>query len=432
MIEFHRLPAERFAALGSGLGGAAAVDDLAAAQRSKHLLLLRHLRDEWRSDDARRAVDVLIRADQYDPKIVSDLVGDPMVGRWAAETVRRGGEVPVVIEDDLAQLGALAAAAALRTGLREEIPTRTRSGRVALPTLGTADLGVDGRVMVSVDEGQAVFSSGHRLASTAGDDPRWRPLWRLTAEQGGAKATVVIDDCNPYRDCYHVAPAERLSHPEVARWQALFDEAWALLSRHLPERAAELATGLRTLVPLVTEDGMARSGTARDAFGATGLTRPGTAAEFAVTLVHEFQHSKLSALLDLVDLYQPGGDERHFAPWRRDPRPTAGLIQGVYAFLGVCDTWRGLRTAKGLDDQATREFAIMRRHTDVGLSALEASAELTEQGHAFVAYLREALSVLLAEAVPAAISTAADESLADLRRDWLENNADVETSATRS
>lgn len=35
MIAFHDIPADRFAALGSGLGGPEAVADLAAAQSSK-------------------------------------------------------------------------------------------------------------------------------------------------------------------------------------------------------------------------------------------------------------------------------------------------------------------------------------------------------------------------------------------------------------
>ena len=53
-----------------------------------------------------------------------------------------------------------------------------------------------------------------------------------------------------------------------------------------------------------------------------------------MTLVHEFQHSKLSAMLDLVPLTDPDDHGRYFAPWRVDPRPLAGLLQGVYAFVG--------------------------------------------------------------------------------------------------
>lgn len=87
-------------------------------------------------------------------------------------------------------------------------------------------------------------------------------------------------------------------------------------------------------------DGSSRSGTARESVGALGLTRSASPADFVITMVHEFQHSKLSAVLDLVPLYHFGGTERHCAPCRVAPRPISGLLQGVYAFLAVADTWR--------------------------------------------------------------------------------------------
>ena len=55
----------------------------------------------------------------------------------------------------------------------------------------------------------------------------------------------------------------------------------------------------------------------------------------AETLVHETQHLKLCALLDLVTLARPDDGRRYYAPWRPDPRPAGGLLQGAYAFLGV-------------------------------------------------------------------------------------------------
>ena len=49
----------------------------------------------------------------------------------------------------------------------------------------------------------------------------------------------------------------------------------------------------------------------------------------AAALVHEVQHSKLNAVIDIVPLVRPGvGHRRYYAPWRDDPRPPAGLLQG--------------------------------------------------------------------------------------------------------
>src|SRR5581483_603165 len=60
----------------------------------------------------------------------------------------------------------------------------------------------------------------------------------------------------------------------------------------------------------------------------------------AVTLAHELQHLKLGALLDIVTLALPDDGRRYYAPWRDDPRPLGGLLQGAYAYFGVSGFWR--------------------------------------------------------------------------------------------
>ena len=46
-------------------------------------------------------------------------------------------------------------------------------------------------------------------------------------------------------------------------------------------------------------------------------------------------------------MYMQGDSERHFAPWRTDPRPPGGLLHDVHAFFGMADAWRALRTEPG-------------------------------------------------------------------------------------
>ena len=40
----------------------------------------------------------------------------------------------------------------------------------------------------------------------------------------------------------------------------------------------------------------------------------------ALLLMHEFQHVKLGAVLDLYDLFDPDDKRLYHAPWRKDPR----------------------------------------------------------------------------------------------------------------
>jgi HEXXH motif-containing protein len=416
--DHHELTDADLTALATGLGGPAVVAELMSSRLSRHLLLLKYVAEKWREDrpilDA--AVAVLADVQQRRPEIYRHLLGDPLVGAWLAHTarhLRRPGAQPT---GDLLQLGGLAAVAALRAGVDADLIGHAHRGRVTLPTLGEAVLtdGTDGPVPIRVRRGRALLGSSPTAVPAR--SPEWLPLRRLTARHADLTCTVRVEDGNPYRDGYHVPPAERLSDGEVESWQELYGQAWELLGRHLPGRAAELGAGLRTLVPLRDDEpGAARSGTARNSVGALGLTRPRSPEDFALTLVHEFQHSKLSAALDLVGLYVPGGAELHFAPWRTDPRPTAGLIQGVYAFLGIADTWRALRAAPALRDLATDEYSTVREQVHAGLAALESSAELTPAGRQFANGLRQALEPMLSEQLPERSVTAGRAALERLR-----------------
>jgi uncharacterized protein len=246
---------------------------------------------------------------------------------------------------------------------------------------------------------------------------------RLHAGPDDRSVTVALDDLDLFRGGHHAPPAPRLGDEEVRGWQHTFAQAWRLLSRYAPRLAAEVATGLRCMVPL-TEAGKetALSATVWDAFGAFGLTLPRSPAELAVTMVHELQHSKLSAVLDLVSLYDVG-DETFFAPWRADPRPVGGLFQGVYAFLGVAEAWRCLRADPRLHPDAERRFAYAREQVNEALTTLMTAGPLTAAGQRFAAGMRRSLDVMLTEPVPASVLGRARAELARSHGTWLERHS---------
>ncbi|GIF49514.1 HEXXH motif-containing protein [Asanoa ferruginea] len=409
-----------FDGLAAGGGGAAAIDALRAAQVNKHLQLIGFLLERWPGPASERdaVVEALDRARRSDPARFAEVIGKPLVGGWAAIAVRAALQGRPQWTD-AAQLAALAMVAGAATGVDGEATIPVRDGHASVPGLGVALIDAYRAVLRVRDGRLKVHSDGVEVSARAEhEDARWLPVRRLTA----ADFALELDDVDPYRHGHHVPPALRLPSAEVATWQTLFAEAWDLLGRHLPEREVELRAGLRTLVPLV-EDGLsARSATIRHAFGVFGLTRPPSAAEFAVTLVHEFQHSKLSAMLDLMPMSDASDKTRYFAPWRVDPRPLAGLLQGVYAFVGVADTWRALREVDALTDEAQRQFATARMQVHTGLTSIEQSPGLTPAGRALVGQLRLRTDSLLAEPVPPAIAHAAEEANARIRRQWTERN----------
>ena len=436
MIEYHRLDQGDLTALAAGLGGASAVRALRAGQLSRHLLLLKFVSEQWPADrqDLDAAVVTLAEAQQRAPEMYAELLSDPLVGAWLTRTTRHlchpesaAAELPA----DLGHLGGLAASAAVRLGLEADLAGHARQGRLTLPGLGEAVLpdGADRAVRLSVTGGRVTVLAGTGTTTVPSAGSSWHELRLLTARHDGLACAVHVEDGNPYRDGYHAPPSGRLSAEEAGRWQDLFATAWDMICRHLSDRAAELVAGLRAVVPLVDDgSGAARSGTARDSIGALGLTRPRSGEDFVITIVHEFQHSKMSAVLDLVELYHPGGAERHFAPWRTDARPTAGLIQGVYAFLGVADAWSRLRAEPALEQLATLQLAVVREQVRAGLVALEGSAELTAEGRHFTAGMRVATDRLLAERLSEQACREAAAALADRRQAWQRRHPGLTTA----
>jgi len=111
----------------------------------------------------------------------------------------------------------------------------------------------------------------------------------------------------------------------------------------------------------------------------------------ALLMIHEFQHVKLGAVLDMADLHDPYDTRMFQAPWRQDPRPLEGLLQGTYAHVGVTDFWRVRRfTATDPEERAhaEAEFALWFGHTLRATHVLAESGSLTPLGLRFVEALR--------------------------------------------
>lgn len=434
MTEYHRLDDRQLASLSSGLGERSALLELAGSRQSRYMLLIRFVVDSWPAGLPGRdaAIAALDRVQRQDASTFDDLMRDPMVGAWLATVTRKiarpcGERVPRA--GDFLHLGALAAAGALRAGVDCELTGYVQRGRLTLPGVGEVMLraDLDGPVTMTVSGGSVAVAAASERVTVPDAGERWRALRRLTAGHGETLLSVRVEDGNPYRGAYHAAPSERLTAEEAERWQGLFAAAYDLIGSYSPERTTELVLGLRAVVPLVDSgDGGSHSGTARDSVGALGLTPPQAADDLAVTLVHEFQHSKLSAVLDVVRLHADKGVERHFAPWRTDARPTSGLLQGVYAFLGVAHLWHRLRAAPAFRQRAETEFANARVMVEQGMSALERSRELTPAGRQFVAGMRGALDTLLAEHLPAHALAAARSFLQERKAAWTAVNGPTE------
>jgi uncharacterized protein len=222
-----------------------------------------------------------------------------------------------------------------------------------------------------------VSAAGLALRQGLGD---WQAVRRFTA----ADMSFTVDDLDPFRDCQAWVPAGRLSAREWQAWQQALTAASRQLAAELPAYASVIQAGLRSVVPMrPAAAGRSQSGTARHAFGAVALALPGRPDMLGELLVHEMQHVKLTALCDLMDLFDPDDATVYQVPWRPDPRPVDGVLNGTYAFLAVGELWRSRSRARG-GGQARDRFLECRSQVEYGIETLLNSAALTPTGLRFV------------------------------------------------
>jgi HEXXH motif-containing protein len=143
------------------------------------------------------------------------------------------------------------------------------------------------------------------------------------------------------------------------------------------------------------------SSSSAEAFGAVTMSLPPDPVTCAELLVHEVRHLVLGAVLDLADLTRSDDGSPYYAPWRDDPRPVSGLLQGTYAFFGVAGFWREQRLRES-SGRGQFEFARWRSGVARAVRTLQASGRLTDTGMEFAAEMARILDGWQREAVPAA------------------------------
>ncbi|MGH4000847.1 MAG: HEXXH motif domain-containing protein [Pseudonocardiaceae bacterium] len=441
-VRLHHLPDDVFGALAAGGGGVWGLRLLTAAQYSKHLLLLRGVVDTAaafghpQAAHARHAYDLLAAIQEQAPNDVDTVVRHPAVGAWAWRTLRalHGGAAMVGAEPG--RFAALAAAAAIRSRTPCTLDLPVTNGAIILPSLGVVTFpGHDSTAVVRcAADGAAVFAASGCVRVPADPDesaPGWRPLPRIIAEASGMTLHLLIDDLDPFRMPATAKTAPQLSARDIGWWRTALCEAWKLLVRYHPTTAEEIAAAIRVLTPLTSPPDGQVSASSRETFGTVALSAPHNARLFALTLSHEVQHAKLTAVIDVVALTQPDDGRRWYAPWRDDPRPIGALLQGSYAYLGVSGFWH--RQQRHEDGAAAifaySEFVRWQAASQLTVTSLLASGQLTPTGEQFVAGMARALRGWEDELVPPTARMIAKQNAERHLARWRLRNGDSAKSA---
>ncbi|MFI9629790.1 radical SAM/SPASM protein FxsBH, inactivated beta-hydroxylase extension form [Streptomyces sp. NPDC052042] len=339
--------------------------------------------EEW---SAAWELAAAVEASEEGARALDEVLAGPYTRSWllhALELVReRPGAVRVA-----RRLPAYLAAAVVRAGLDLPVRVAFSGGRLFLPGLGEARIGdADecGTALVRGAEGGfAVRPEGP--GAPAGLDvvrPReaaagWRPLRRLPVPgplPGAAPGTapgVVLDDLDPFRDCFSAPVAPALDDRAADGLAARVGEAWAVIGAKAPGRARGMAAFLTTLTPL-TGLAPAESAVGRHGHGAMGIPLEGDPEELAFGLLRGFRRAELRALCDVTDLYAADGSWDHRMPWQEGAVPFSRLLFETYEriVLGAF----GAYWLEGVPE---------------ALDMLEGSAELTVHGKRLLDLMRK-------------------------------------------
>jgi HEXXH motif-containing protein len=434
-FDTHKLPETAFAALAAGGGNSDVIRLLCEAQRSKHTMLLHAIAgaagdadpDEPAIAAFRVGYELLTRVQEADPAVFTWLLDLPHLGGWANDGLIR---LDQGMSPDFAYLAGAAASGAVRAGVPFELDVPVRDGHVLLPGLGRIvisseaaggdepawiRLRYDGRQLAAGDD--VVLSSAALTPDYGGAQPvpHWHGTPALHVEAGGLSWDVLLVTDDPYLDRYTLPMSADLDAEQLKRWRQRVRSAFEVLVREHRWAAGPVAEGIAVIVPLTPHaETDLITATSPAAFGAIATSWPPDPVTLAETLVHEFQHVKLCGLLDMVPLAESGG-ETVYAPWRRDPRPAGGLLQGVYAHVGIVRFWATQRHAEtGPDDvfRAHAQFARWRPTIEAAADTLRRTGCLTAEGERFTELLRAAGRCFADEQVPDdALQTAVEASL---------------------
>ena len=430
-ISSHRLPDDVFGALAAGSGGIQAVHHLVAAQYSKHVLLLRGVVNAAetlrhpQAATARHAYDLLATIQEHAPADVDTVIRHPAVGAWAWRTLRalHGGAAMAGAEPN--RFATLAAAAAIRSGTPCTLDVPATQGLISFPSLGTATLprhNTQAIVRCSKD-GVVVYAPGGHVdvpRDFSESGPGWRPLHCIIADAPEMTIRLFIDDLDPFRMPASANTASPLPPEDIDWWRESLREAWTLLVQYHPIVAEEISAAIRVLTPLTSPPHSQVGASSRETFGTIALSSPPDARSFALILCHEVQHAKLTAVIDIVPLTRPDDRRRWYAPWRDDPRPIGGLLQGSYAFLGVSGFWHRQRWQENgaAAISAHSEFARWRAASQLAVGSMLSSGQLTPRGEQFVSSMARTLRDWEGEPVPPEAQMIAQENAENHLARW--------------
>ena len=310
------------------------------------------------------------------PGALASALRTPTVG-GLLRCLRRGGpEFPAIASEllatlytDLAHANALPELVAQRrlpkrivslAGKRTiEIPRATqraefRNGEVAL-------LGADGR--------RTTISLGE---SPVGD-PCFVPITETLMLALVDNNPLSMSEAHPDKS----GNALDLGGHAASEWVDTLAGGLDLIGRHMPDLRGEIDLYLHQVVPVGYDEHAHLSASYQEVIGTVYMTLHPQLMTMVEATIHEFQHNKLHAQLELDPLLENAFWPLYSSPVRPDPRPLQGVLLAVHAFLPVARLYQLMRAA---GHSGTRGPDFERRYAQIVAGNHEGATVLLEHG----------------------------------------------------
>ncbi|HJP96303.1 MAG TPA: HEXXH motif-containing putative peptide modification protein [Candidatus Saccharimonadales bacterium] len=312
---------------------------------------------------------VLLQLEQQEKTAIDELLLAPATGSWLAQTVDRlengsPGTTPLWV--DIGFFANIVAGFASKHGLDFTLTAPVIQSKLHIPQQGTATLAESrtwGMTNISNQHGVLHIQNGTsavHIPEPAIRQPQWNPVRRIITQPQSSpinpdnysdlRLDVLLDDADPYNSGLN---PYKISDAEHVEWQATIDAAWEILMRADSNSAWHLSNGLSVIVPSPQRARFEPySSSDSISVGSIRASLPTSPLEAAEILVHEYcGHSALNTFLLATPLTpRDTVGSTLYAPWRDDPRPSGGLLHGIYSFSRVVDFYTAVRQAIPADD----------------------------------------------------------------------------------
>ncbi|MFO7564887.1 MAG: HEXXH motif-containing putative peptide modification protein [Enhygromyxa sp.] len=164
----------------------------------------------------------------------------------------------------------------------------------------------------------------------------------------------------------------------ASEWTETLAAALDLIGAYMPELRAEIDLYLHQIVPVGYDAEAHLSASYQEVIGTVYMTLHPQLMTMVEATIHEFQHNKLHAQLELDPLLHNAFSPLYSSPVRPDPRPLQGVLLAVHAFQPVARLYQLMRAA---GHEATDHPDFQRRYAQIIKGNHEGATVLLEHGN---------------------------------------------------